>query len=229
MTNQQFTQNAVNQNVVNQTMTDIHPANKVYDFKGLPGIIKGGNEKFMKKNTSLVFAAFVLALILSGSLACKSFTQSGTNTTTPGGNSNSSNTETANKTTEKTPADTTKVTKEPKIEKADFTMKAEDLDREFTKKGVKEKDLEKYANKIIAVTGRVNLLSLEKKGTTEPWVTLYAPGLGNGVSCYFDDDNVEQMKMLKMDKIVTVQGLQDELVVAEISPMLKHCVVINAD
>ena len=53
-------------------------------------------------------------------------------------------------------------------------MTAEELDKEFTTKGAKEEDLKKYANKNIAVTGRVSLLSLEKKGTTQPWVTLFA-------------------------------------------------------
>lgn len=117
----------------------------------------------------------------------------------------------------------------PKAEKADFTVTSEQYDKEFTTKGAKKEDLEKYANKNIAVTGRVSLLSLEKKGTVQPWVTLYAPGTLNGVSCYFDDDNLEQMKKLKMDKMVTVQGLQDDFIVPEISPSLKHCIVIKAD
>jgi hypothetical protein len=89
------------------------------------------------------------------------------------------------------------------------------------------KDLEKYSNKKSAVSGRVTMLITEKKGTTQPWVTLAAPGLGHGVSCYFDDDNVAQMKMLKDDKMATVQGFQDDFIVPEVSPMLKHCVVIK--
>lgn len=118
---------------------------------------------------------------------------------------------------------------DPKVEKADFTVTSEEYDKLFTTKGAKESDLQKYANKNIAVTGRVSLLSLEKKGTVQPWVTLYAPGTLNGVSCYFDEENVDQMKRLKMDKMVTVQGLQDDFIVPEISPSLKHCVVIKAD
>ena len=90
----------------------------------------------------------------------------------------------------------------PTAEKADFTVTSEQYDKEFTTKGAKEADLQKYANKNIAVTGRVSLLSLEKKGTVQPWVTLFAPGTLNGVSCYFDDENVDQMKRLKMDKMV---------------------------
>lgn len=117
----------------------------------------------------------------------------------------------------------------PKAEKADFTVTSEEYDKEFTTKGAKAEALQKYANKNIAVSGRVSLLSLEKQGTVQPWVTLFAPGTLNGVSCYFDDDNLEQMKRLKMDKMVTVQGLQDDFIVPEVSPSLKHCVVIKAD
>jgi tRNA_anti-like len=117
----------------------------------------------------------------------------------------------------------------PNIEKADFTVTAEELDKEFTRKGVKDKDLEKYANKNIAVTGRVSMLVLEKKGKVQPWVTLYAPGVLNGVSCYFDDADVDQMKRLKEDKMVKVQGFMDDFIVPEISPRLDHCQVLEAN
>lgn len=131
-------------------------------------------------------------------------------------------------TTTKTSTDTTAKTGDsPKIEKADFTVTSEELDKAFNKKGVKSEDLEKYASKIIHVTGRVSTLVTEKKGTTQPWVTLYAPGVLAGVSCYFDDSNLEQMKQLKMDKVVKVQGFMSSLVVPEVSPMLDHCVVIE--
>ena len=89
--------------------------------------------------------------------------------------------------------------------------------------------MKKYAKKNIVVTGRVSLLSLEKKDTVQPWVTLFAPGVLHGVSCYFDDNNLEQMKRLQMDKVVTVQGFQDDFIVPEVSPSLKHCVVLKAD
>lgn len=123
----------------------------------------------------------------------------------------------------------TKSSSGTKAEKADFTVTAEQLDKEYTTKGAKKESLMKYANKNIAVTGRVSLLSLEKQGTTQPWVTLYAPGTLHGVSCYFDDDNLDQMKQLKMDKTVTVQGFQDDFIVPEVSPRLDHCVVLKAD
>ncbi len=117
----------------------------------------------------------------------------------------------------------------PKVEKADFTVTAEELDAAFTKKGTKDADLEKYASKNIAVSGRVSTLEFEKKGTVQPWVTLYAPGILHGVSCYFDDDNVGQMKKLKKDKMAKVQGFQGTFLVPEISPTLDHCVVLEAD
>ncbi len=176
----------------------------------------------MKKTTNLLIALFALLIVLSIGLACNKFSDSGISEKP----SNSGNSPTEIETPTGTAPDQPE---NPKIENADFTLTAEEYDKAFTKKGVTDKDLEKYKSKNIRVTGRVTLLSLEKKGTTQPWVTLFAPGLGNGVSCYFDDDNLEQMKRLKMDKIVTVQGFQDTLVVPEVSPMLEHCVVIKAD
>ncbi|HVF46266.1 MAG TPA: hypothetical protein VNA17_01735 [Pyrinomonadaceae bacterium] len=160
-----------------------------------------------------------IAALLTLGLGCSSLTSTVTNT-----NTTTSNTAPANTTK---PADTTTTTAPSNMEKADFTMTSEELDAEFNRKGVTSKELEKYSSKNIAVTGRVTMLVTEKKGTTQPWVTLYAPGLGNGVSCYFDDEDVAQMKLLKEDKIVKVQGFQDDFIVPEISPMLKHCQVIE--
>ncbi|MDI1243473.1 MAG: hypothetical protein PSX80_16285 [bacterium] len=114
-----------------------------------------------------------------------------------------------------------------KVEKADFTVTSEELDKEFHKEGVTSEDLEKYENKNIAVTGRVSTLVMEKKGTVQPWVTLYAPGVLRGVSCYFDDEDVDQMKRLKEDKMAKVQGFMDDFIVPKISPRLEHCQVIE--
>ena len=170
------------------------------------------------RNNNSIFAVFALAFILTAGLACNLFTSADSAKPVE-------TRETAN-----TAVDTTtKSSESPKIEKADFEVTAEDYDKEFTKKGAKEEDLKKYANKNIAVAGRISLLSLEKKGTTPPWVTLFAPGVLHGVSCYFDDDNLEQMKRLKMDKMVTVQGFQDDFIVPEVSPRLEHCIVVKAE
>lgn len=170
----------------------------------------------MEKN--LINLTVTLALVFSFGLGCQKFT-AGTEKKTET-NSNAPETTTV-------PAKDTKETESTNVEKADFTVTSEELDKEYNRKGVKDTDLEKYANKNIAVSGRVSMLVTEKKGTTQPWVTLYAPGIGNGVNCYFDDENVDQMKKLKEDKMAKVQGFQDDFIVPEISPMLKHCVVLE--
>ena len=124
---------------------------------------------------------------------------------------------------------TANTTTSAQVEKADFTVTSEELDKEFHKEGVTDKDLEKYANKNIAVSGRVSMLVLEKKGTVQPWVTLYAPGVLRGVSCYFDDADVDQMKRLKEDKMAKVQGFMDDFIVPKVSPRLDHCQVLEAN
>lgn len=175
----------------------------------------------MRKFENIYSGLFSIMLIISVGSACKFFNQSN-----PADNSIRSENfpPKIEKNTGTAPDPTI-----AKTEKADFTTTAEALDKEYTKKGVKDKDLEKYANKNIAVTGRISTLVFEKKGTTQPWVTLYAPGVLHGVSCYFDDDNLEQMKQLKMDKVVTIQGFQNDFIVPEVSPRLDHCIVVKAD
>jgi hypothetical protein len=166
-----------------------------------------------------------LLIIVSIGLACSSIMPSKNGNTAASANKAP---ETANSAANSgTSSSETKPADTKKAEKADFTMTSEELDKDFTHKGVTDKDLEKYSNKNIAVTGRVTMLVMEKKGTTQPWVTLAAPGLGHGVSCYFDEENVAQMTMLKEDKMVKVQGFQDDFIVPDVSPMLKHCVVLE--
>jgi hypothetical protein len=179
------------------------------------------------RKTNLFLALIATVVILSIGSGCSSLLGS----KTENNSAKASETEKAADTPDQqNPADSKEKTEDkPKAEKADFTVTAEELDKEFTRKGVTDKDLEKYASKNIAVTGRVSMLVTEKKGTTQPWVTLFAPGILHGVSCYFDDDNVEQMKLLKMDKKAKVQGFQSDFIVPEISPRLEHCVVLEAD
>ena len=174
------------------------------------------------KKTNLFLAVFAVATLLTVGLACKSFTSTQTET-------NSAKTTTTPEGTNKEKPSEDTTDNKPKIEKADFTVTSEELDKEFTKKGAKEEDLKKYASKNIAVSGRVSMIVTEKKGTVQPWVTLYAPGILNGVNCYFDDDNVEQMKLLKKDKMAKVQGFKDDFIVPEVPPTLDHCVVLEAD
>ena len=177
------------------------------------------------KRTNSFSALVVFSVVLCLIPACSSSKSSDGATVSP---KTSVSPETANaQTTNNTEAPKTD---KPKTEKADFTMTAEELDKEFTRKGVNEKELKKYASKNISGDrSECRLISLEKKGTTQPWVTLFAPGIGHGVSCYFDEDNLDQIKRLKMDKMVKVQGFQDDFIVPEVSPRLEHCVVIKAD
>ncbi len=173
-------------------------------------------------NKNIINLTAVLVIVLSVGLGCSKFSSS---SQPPANNVAPTNSTVAN-----APVNTTKEpteTKTSKVEKADFTTTAEELDKEFTRKGVKDSDLEKYSNKNIAVSGRVSMLVTEKKGTTQPWVTLYAPGVLHGVSCYFDDADVDQMKKLTMDKPAKVQGFQNDFIVPEISPRLDHCVVLE--
>ncbi|MEO5859322.1 MAG: hypothetical protein ABIR33_10270 [Pyrinomonadaceae bacterium] len=178
----------------------------------------------MKQGNKLNAIAAMIALTLL-SLGCGSL-MPGSNQA-PAANAGPSNT-TANSTSTANSSNSTNSTS-PNIEKADFTVTAEELDKEFYKKGVKDKDLEKYASKNIAVTGRVSMLVMEKKGKVQPWVTLFAPGVLHGVSCYFDDEDVDQMKRLKDDKMVKVQGFMDDFIVPEVSPRLEHCQVLEAN
>jgi tRNA_anti-like len=177
----------------------------------------------MNKNTINLTVA--LAIILSFGTACQMFQTA--KDKQPETNAASSNVS--------TPTVSTKDDKESKdaksstVDKADFTVTAEELDKEFTREGVKDSDLQKYANKTIVVTGRVSTLVKEKKGTVQPWVTLYAPGILHGVSCYFDDANVDQMEKLTMDKTAKVQGFQNDFIVPKVSPRLDHCVVLEGN
>lgn len=177
-------------------------------------------------NKNLINLTLVLTIALSFGLACSKFSSSNepaANTAAPA-NSGASNSVASNTTVKETTE-----TKSSKVEKADFTTTAEELDKEFTREGVKKSDLEKYANKNIAVSGRVSMLVKEKKGTTQPWVTLYAPGVLHGVSCYFDDADVAQMEKLTMDKNAKVQGFQNDFIVPKVSPRLDHCVVLEGN
>ena len=164
-----------------------------------------------------------LAIVLTAGLACKSLMSKVSNDKTQA-NSAAASSDPANS---RSGGSNAKNAEPAKVEKPDFSMTSEQLDREFTKKGVTDQDLEKYSDKNIAVTGRVTMLITEKQDTTQPWVTLFAPGIGHGVSCYFDDDNVDQMSRLRKDKNAKVQGFQDDFIVPEVSPMLKHCVVLE--
>jgi|GEM_PF-4163376 len=176
------------------------------------------------KNENIGTILLVLALICSVSLACGRFSAGNTevNSVKPNNSTASSNAFSASNSTG------SKTKDNPGLERPDFTVTAEELDKEFTREGVTDKDLAKYENKNIAVSGRVSMLVLEKTGTVQPWVTLYAPGTLHGVSCYFDDKSSSQLKLLKEDQMAKVQGFQNDFIVPKVSPRLEHCVVLEA-
>ena len=177
----------------------------------------------MNKN-NLITILFLGVIALAAVLGCKSL---GTSSETP----NASNTASSNSVPTPVSNTASQTNSTSKVEPADITITSEDLDKEFRDKNAKRETLEaKYANKNIAVTGRITLLQTEKKDTVGPWLKLYAPGsLAYGVTCYFDDENASQASNLKRDKIVKVQGFQDGFIVPGISPRLKHCVVLEAE
>lgn len=174
------------------------------------------------KNTNLFAGLIACALGITAVLGCSRFMPA-SNT----GTANTSNTTTVSNSgpSNAAPSNVSSTSSNPKLEKADFTMTSEELDKEYTREGVTSNDLKKFENKVIQVSGRVTMLVKEKKGTVQPWVTLAAPGIGHGVSCYFDDEDVAQMSKLQEDKTATVQGFQNDFVVPKVSPMLKHCQV----
>ena len=183
----------------------------------------------MKQENKLNAIACMIVLALL-SLGCgklmEGANQASGNTGTANNTATSNSTSTSNSSSSNSTASSNSSTSS-KVEAADFTVTSEELDKEFHKDGVTDKDLEKYASKNIAVSGRVSMLVTEKKGTVQPWVTLYAPGVLRGVSCYFDDADVDQMKRLKEDKMVKVQGFMDDFIVPKISPRLEHCQVLE--
>ncbi len=177
--------------------------------------------KFMKKIRDSYCASSVLPIVLIFVTACDKFSNStiSENTAKP----NNSALEA------KTPTGTVPERENPKIEKADFKMTAEEYSKEFTREGVTRKDLEKYANKHIAVTGSVRMFSFEEYGTAPPYVVLGTHGLEYGVACYFGNTNLDERKHIRMDKIVPVQGFENEFFVPGVSPALDRCVVLEAD
>ena len=72
------------------------------------------------------------------------------------------------------------------------------------------------------------MYSFQKGGTAPPYVLLGTAGQERGVTCYHDDADVEGRKMVVKDKILTMQGFQDEPPMAGISPALVRCIVLSA-
>ncbi|MCY7347376.1 MAG: OB-fold putative lipoprotein [Pyrinomonadaceae bacterium] len=121
-------------------------------------------------------------------------------------------------------------TETPKIEKADYKMTVEELVDEFMREGATSEDLKKkYANKRIAVTGRVTMFSFEPNDATPPFVFLSAPDGKRSVTCYVSDKDTEGRRKISKGKIVTMQGTHDEFTLAGVLPSLGECFVLEAE
>lgn len=119
--------------------------------------------------------------------------------------------------------------KTEKIKKADFTMTAEKYIEEFTRESITAQDLEKYAGKSIAVTGRVKQFSFQPNGTAAPYVTLGADGMERVIPCSLDNTNTENRELIKMHKVVTMQGIVDEPKTWEKPLPLSSCIILKTD
>ena len=87
-------------------------------------------------------------------------------------------------------------------------MTAEEYIRES--EGITDKDLEKYAGKSVAVTGRVKQFSFQPNGTAAPARYTCRCGKRTRHSLFFGTEtNVENREMIKPDKIVTMQGMYE--------------------
>lgn len=127
-------------------------------------------KKTINKNQNLTVLVLSLVIVLSICSACSKFpaaSEASVNMNKSNGQINPASTPTKSEQKGET----------RKIKKADFTMTAEDYIKEFTREDITDKDLEKYAGKSIAVTGRVKQFSFQPNGTAAPYVTLTATGI----------------------------------------------------
>ena len=85
-------------------------------------------------------------------------------------------------------------------------MTAEEYIKEFTREGITDKDLEKYAGKRRRHWAR-QAIFVSANRTAAPYVTLAAAGSERVIACSLDNTNVENREMIKPDKIVTMQGI----------------------
>ena len=172
-------------------------------------------------NRQIIFlATTILILIILSALACGKFSGSRAGNAVNSENSINEKLE---------PNATPPKSESRKIEKADFTMTVEELVEEFMREAATSEDLKKkYAGKNIVVTGRVTMFSFEPNGTAPPYVVLAAPKTEGGVICYIGSSG-ETGRNIRMDKIITMQGLMDQFPMAGTSPQLGDCFVLKAD
>ena len=170
----------------------------------------------MKKITTLLSVLTILGVILSSNLGC--------------GNSSSANSENlANKAVNK-PTEVKMPTETPikqNLPKPDFKMSAEEYVKMFTQAELTKSDLEKYANKSVAVTGLVKMFSLEEGGTAPPYIVIAPAEIEKGIPCYLDVSNNENWRKIRKDKLLTVQGMTSETLYSGALPALSNCVITS--
>jgi hypothetical protein len=112
-------------------------------------------------------------------------------------------------------------------DKADITITAEALYKEFVAKDKPIEPPAKYVNKIIAISGRVADLMPEKSGVLAPRVTLKggSSSIIDVVTCEFDEENKSEITKLKKDQTVKLQGLGPDTWL--MTPSLQHCVILE--
>lgn len=174
---------------------------------------------------NLITICGFLTILLAVTPGCRSLSSNESS------NATNLNVNTANQTTksESTPTPkveptTTAPAVKPTIEKADFTLTAEDFYKEYEKNG--DKAQTKYTNKVVTVTGRLVEPSIENTSAGRV-VRLKTVKSLDWVNCYFDEENSESFKKLREDQKVTLQGLGEEYWIG--GPTLKRCIVVKAD
>ncbi|CAN5383909.1 hypothetical protein BH10ACI1_BH10ACI1_15480 [soil metagenome] len=179
-------------------------------------------KKTINKNYNQTVIVLSLAIVLSICSACSKFPAASKASVNMNKSNNQSNPTSIPIKSEQKP-------ETRKIKKPDFTMTAEEYIKEFTREGITDKDLEKYAGKSIAVTGRVKQFSFQPNGTAAPYITLGAAGSERVLVCSLDNTNVENRELIKPDEIVTMQGIVYEPKTWQKPLPLISCIVLKTD
>jgi len=83
----------------------------------------------------------------------------------------------------------------------------------------------KYAAKYVVVTGLVRAVDTKEGDPRGSDVRLAGGGVVQWVTCAFDDDQKETMKLLKVNQRVTLQGVGEQFWIG--GPHLKHCLLVD--
>jgi hypothetical protein len=144
--------------------------------------------------------------------------------------SNTSATVPANKTAAATPPTGSPATAAPAKQgtppKADFTMSAEDLKKDY--KALLDKDPKsinlKYENKNVQFTGKITRMYSSETGTGTKHIVMVSGGKDDDASCSFDAET-EEFKTLQIGQTVTLQGTITNN--QNVPPPLFSCFVIK--